>query len=166
MDIILGVQGAPGRAKCYALTPSGNALRSVLEALGAWAITWRMPAEEDDAANVALVLWRMQQSIERSALPNRQVIIQFTFEDSDTARGWLRVGTDTASTCVGTTEQDADLTVRTSPQVMRDLWWGRRACAQTIADRQIVFGGPPEYAEQFSTWFGNRHAVQQTLTMS
>ena len=159
-------QGARNRSAPYALTASGQALEPVLAALGAWTIAWRMSSEEDDTANAALLLWRMQQSIDRSTLPNGRVVIQFVFESSDTACGWLRVGAESTSTCVGTTEREVDLTVRTTTEVMSDLWWGRRACERTIADRKIIFDGPADYARQFSTWFGKRQAVQQTLAMS
>jgi len=152
--------GARGRSSSYAPTPSGLALRPVLEALGDWALTWQLPSEDDDRVNVPLLLWRMQQSVERAALPNGRVTIQFLFENSDTANGWLRVGSESSSACTGMAEREVDLTVHTSTVVMSDLWWGRRTCERTITDREITFDGPVEYARRFRDWFGNRPAVR------
>jgi DNA-binding HxlR family transcriptional regulator len=149
-----------GRCTSYSLTPAGLALRPVLEALGDWALTWKLPTEDDDRVNVHLLLWRLQQSVDRSALPNGRVTIQFLFDSPEASSGWLRVGSDTVSTCTGFAEHSVDLTVRTSTEVMSDLWWGRRACEQTIADRNIIFDGPTEYARGFRDWFGNRPAAQ------
>lgn len=149
-------RGAGGHGSSYALTPSGQALRPVLEALGQWALTWQLPSEADDRVNVLLLLWRLQQSIDRAALPNGKITIQFLFANSEISSGWLRVGAEGASACTGFAERDVDLTVHTSAEVMSDLWWRRRACEPTIAAREITFDGPVEYARRFKHWFGNR----------
>lgn len=148
--------GAGGRCSSYTLTPSGHALRPVLEALGQWALTWQLPSEKDDRVNVLLLLWRLQQSVDRGELPNGKITIQFFFSDSEISSGWLRVGPDGSSACSGLAECDADLTVRTDAEVLSDLWWRRRTCEQAIAAREITFDGPVEYARRFKHWFGNR----------
>lgn len=152
-----------GRLVSYGLTVAGEALRPVLEALGDWALNCRLPADVDDRTNVALLLWRMQQSIDRTALPARYVTVQFLFEDSASQRGWVRVGPVKSSSCTGAIDGDPDLTVRTTVEIMSDLWWQRRRCEPTIASGLIQFDGPTDYAKSFRNWFGKRTEIQRVI---
>jgi len=147
-------EGRSAKASSYALTPAGVGMRPALEALGDWALTWHLPSEDDDRVNAQLLLWRMQQSVIKEALPNGRVTIQFLFENPEASSGWLRVGSESSSVGDGLAERDVDLTVRTRSTVMSDLWWGRRACEEAIGSGEISFEGPSDYARGFRSWFG------------
>jgi len=142
---------AGGARHEYRLTPAGEALRDVLEAIGSWASTWQLSS----AAPVAVpaLLFGLQRSLRISSLPQAKVCIEFHFANSSHARGWLHAEPRHVRACVDNAEADVDLVVRTSPDVLDDLWHGRRACEPTIASGAIAFDGPRQLVQGFRHWF-------------
>lgn len=135
----------------YVLTPAGEALQGVLESVGSWAATWQLASPAPTPVPALLV--GLQRSLEVSSLPQRKVCIEFQFAGSRHSRGWLHAEPGHVRTGTDGTEGDVDLVVRTSPDVLDDLWHGRRACAQTIAAGDIAFAGPTRLVQGFPRWF-------------
>lgn len=144
----------------YSLTDQGRALRPVLEALGTWAIKWRLPSEGSSSAAVGLVLWRSYQSIDRALLPNGSINIHFQFPDSEEKEGWLYVNRTGGSTCTGFSNRSSDLTVTADTTTFGDLWSGRVACKKAISSGDIVFEGPKHLIQGFPNWFPHRPAAR------
>lgn len=140
----------------YSLTEQGRALRPVLEALGAWAIEWRLPSESSSSANAGLMLWRGYQSIDRSLLPNGTINIHYRFLDSEEKEGWLHVRRGGGGTCTGFSDRPPDLTVTATTTTFNDLWSGRIECKTAIASGDIVFEGPSHLVQGYPNWFPNR----------
>ncbi|OBJ44833.1 hypothetical protein A5630_15625 [Mycolicibacterium mucogenicum] len=135
----------------YALTLAGQSLRRVLEELGEWTRQWQLEASND--TDVPLLLWRLLESIDRDAIPNGKVCIEFQFSGGAHPRGWLHVDPVRSAACIGDDEDDVDLVVRTKPDVLNDLWRGRRSCRTTVERGDIAFTGPPQLVRGFSNWF-------------
>lgn len=135
----------------YALTPAGEALRDVLESVGGWAHSW--PLASPDAVTVPSLLVDLQHSLHLPSLPQAKVCIEFRFSDSTYSRAWLRADRGHVRTCVDSSDVDIDLIVNTRPQVLDDLWHGRRTCEPTIASGDIRFEGPGQFVRGFGKWF-------------
>lgn len=138
----------------YLLTPRGKALEQVIEALGSWALAWALPAPPDQQPCVPLVLWHLQQSMDRSLPPARRVVVEFRFPRGVHQRSWLCIepdGRDRAG--LGAPDYDVDLVVTADPVVLEDLGTGRRTCATTLQKGDIAFDGSPALVAQFRRWF-------------
>lgn len=144
----------------YGLTDVGWGLVPVLRALGHWARSCLTPAGSDDRDNVALLLRRSQDSVDRSLLPDRRICIQYYFAGSRQSSGFLRVNRTGIRACLGVADEPSDLVIRSTAATLSDLYWGRRTCRHAIAQRDIMFEGPVAYAQAFPGWFPNRPAVR------
>lgn len=145
----------------YLLTPSGQALRDVLESMGSWASEWQLSS--DAPVGVPTLLLGLQRSLQVTALPQRKVCIEFRFTDSAHARGWLHADPSHIRSCVDNPEADVDLVVQTTPRVLDDLWHGRRGCEQTITAGDIAFSGPGRLVQGFRYWFRLADTLPDTL---
>jgi DNA-binding HxlR family transcriptional regulator len=151
--LIESYSGARANAP-YRLTEAGSALRPVLEALGEWALNYRIPAcQEDEDGDAEALLSRIAAGVNVAALPQERVLVQFHFENSGHASGWLEMSPRHTVARLGVQDRLPDLTVRASTSTFHDLWRGRRSCDQTIAARLIHFEGPPALAQGFRNWF-------------
>lgn len=138
----------------YRLTEAGTALRPVLEALGEWALNYRVPPDhEDEDGDAHALLSRIATGVNVAALPQERVLVQFHFERSGQAAGWLEMSRRHTVARLGVLDRNPDLTVRASTSTFHDLWRGRRSCDATIAARLIHFDGPPAFARDFRNWF-------------
>lgn len=144
---------ASGARSEYRLTSSGLALRPVLEALGVWARDWQLPPTADAAVSIPTLMWQMYQGIERAALPARELTLAFRFPGGRPSSAWIHVGPETSGACIGVPERDADLTVVVDAEVLNELWWGKRACADAIARGDVGFEGPRHLAAAYPGWF-------------
>lgn len=138
----------------YHLTAAGEALRAVLASIGDWTSTWHLASPTPVA--VPALLLGLQRSLRPASLPRPKVCIEFQFAGGSHSRGWLHVEPRHVRACVDNEEADVDLVVRTRPEVLDDLWHGRRDCTPTIEAGDIAFAGPRHLAEGFRDWF--RHA--------
>jgi DNA-binding HxlR family transcriptional regulator len=78
----------------YVLTPAGEELRPVVEALGAWGMRW-MGRLGDHDLDPKLLLWDMHRNVDRSATPAGRTVVQFRFPDVVArARSWWLVISD------------------------------------------------------------------------
>jgi hypothetical protein len=136
-------------------------LLPVLETLGNWAVEHHMLRSSNEQHNAAaLLLWRMHQSIEPTAVPNGKVNILVVFQGSTVGCGWVQIGvTSTGSWSLGIPEQEVDLTVKAPLEVLNDLWWGRLPCEKAIAKGDISFEGPTGLARSYRSWFPHRPAI-------
>lgn len=140
----------------YALTEAGWGLKPVLATLGQWSQDWFSPAQTDDRDDVHLLLSHVQESVERSVLPDGRISIRFLLENGEDAVGWMQVDQLGSRWSVGYSDTKFDLTVKASTGVLSDLWWRRRRCADALTCHDIMFDGPTAYAQAFSTWFPHR----------
>lgn len=137
---------ADGARGVYHLTPSGVALRPVLEALGAWALDWKVPPNSDSELSISSLMWQMYQGLDRTVLPAKDLTLAFRFPNSKPASAFIYVNETSAGACIGVPEREPDLTVVVAPKLLNELWWGKRRCAAAIAAGDVGFEGPSELA--------------------
>lgn len=139
--------------KAYALTESGRALRPLLRALGMWTIEWHFPRPSDRSSDPSLLLWRIYQGVDRSAIPKGGVCLEFRFPHTDPPRGWIRIDDKASVVCVGSPQQDVDIVVTATPRVLNEVWYGFTDLPTAISRKLVTLDGPPTLVREFSTWF-------------
>ena len=69
-----------GRQVTYVLTPAGEELRPIVEALGQWGLRW-VPELGDEDYDPHLLMWDVHRNIDLSAVPPGRTVLRFTFPD-------------------------------------------------------------------------------------
>lgn len=157
--LVVRMQGEKAKAG-YRLTDAGWGVRSIVVAIGDWAIDWKFPPPAESESDSILFLWRVYQGADRSALPPGRVTIEFEFDNGRPRYGWLVLNSGVPTLCVDPPGFEPDLRVRGSVPTWLAVWFGHKDYAAAVARGDIEFYGPSELSRQFRSWFPlNRFAL-------
>jgi hypothetical protein len=77
----------PGReSREYFLSPAGEELRPIIEALGAWGQRWILHELDEADLDPLLLMWDIRRSLRRDELPEQRVVVRFELTDVDGPR--------------------------------------------------------------------------------
>ena len=73
----------------YRLTPAGQELGAVVEAMGIWGHRWVESKPGLENLDPGLLMWDMRRNLNVSPLPSRRINIQFTYSElGDGEQNW------------------------------------------------------------------------------
>src|SRR6202044_3392464 len=110
-----------GRAS-YSLTPCGQELATVVDALGEWGVRW-IPELGDDDLDPHLLMWDIRRTISVDAWPRARTVVAFRLTGGalgltgvapKAARWWLMVSEGAADVCDFDPGYEVAATVETS----------------------------------------------------
>lgn len=143
----------------YIRTQRAIELEPALEALGSWAqcnIEARVALQDMD---VSTLMWKMRGYIDPEQLPNRQVVIQFRFDDPgleyDTYWAIVRRG-DPVEICTETHGFDIDLFVETNCLSLSSILIARTTIAREIEEGRLFLSGDAILSRTMGRWMYNR----------
>jgi DNA-binding HxlR family transcriptional regulator len=138
----------------YHLSEAGRDLQVVIDALGAWGVRWAFREPRPEELDAGLLVWKIQQRINREVLPDRRTIVEFDFTGAKGRRVWLLLerGGD-VSVCITPPGFDADVIVRADLAFFYRVWFGQVEYDVAIRRGDIVVEGPPALARQLPRWF-------------
>jgi DNA-binding HxlR family transcriptional regulator len=144
------VDGADVR---YALTPAGEELRSVVEAVGSWGVRWMGELGERDL-DPKLLLWDMHRNIDHDAMPARRTVIRFHFPDAParTREWWLVVTPDDADVCDADPGFDVAVTVTAPLRRMVEVWRGDLGWTEALRSGALDVQGPEAARRALPHW--------------
>jgi DNA-binding HxlR family transcriptional regulator len=145
---------AEGTDVSYRLTPAGEELRPVVEALGVWGTRW-MGRLGDRDLDPKLLLWDMHRGVDRDELPPGRTVVQFHFPDVSgrAARWWLVLTPDGADVCDEDPGHDVDVTVRAPLRRMVEIWLGDVSWNTALRSGDLRLEGPSELCHALPRWF-------------
>lgn len=138
----------------YVLTPAGEELRPVVEALGAWGVRWIVSLGEEDL-DPSLLLWDMHRNVDHGAVPRGRTVVEFQFPDvpGRSRRWWLVITPDDVDVCDTDPGHDVDLTITTSLRCMTQIWRGDLGWSDARRSGTIALNGPPDLCRTLPNWF-------------
>ena len=138
----------------YVLTPAGNELRPVVEALGIWGVRWIGEIGDEDL-DPKLLLWDMHRNIDHTAVPGGRTVVRFGFPDAPPkARDWWMVITgDDADVCDVDPGHPVDVTVSASLRRMVEVWRGDVEWSAAIGSGEIEVRAPEALRRALPRWF-------------
>jgi len=136
----------------YVLTEAGNALREVIEHLGAWGVRWAFGEPTTAELDPALLLWKIHQRINLQELPPKRTVVQFDLSGRKGRRLWLVLTPQEVSVCLKPPGFDSDLIVRAEVVSLYRVWLGRLEYDSAIRCHELVVEGPPHLARAFPRW--------------
>jgi len=127
----------------YVLTPAGRALEPVMFGLGEWSATWTFERPMPSELDTDVLMWWMQQRIDRARTPDHRVVVQFAYPDVQ-RRYWLVIEPDDVSVCITDPGFDIDVVVTADASTMYEAWLGRIDLREAIAAATVRVDGPPK----------------------
>lgn len=126
----------------YLLTPAGQELRPVIEALGAWGVRWIGEIGEAEL-DPKLLLWDMRRNINHAAVPPGRTVIRFEFPDvpTKTRFWWLAITPDDADVCDFDPGYPVAVAVTSRLRHMVELWIGNRTWNNLLRADDIKLSG-------------------------
>jgi DNA-binding HxlR family transcriptional regulator len=152
MGVVQTFPARTGRGSEYFLTPAGEGLRPVIDAMGQWAVEWMF--EELDSADVDAVnlMWWMHRYVAVDRLPERRVTLQFDHTGPEKITLWMVIERSEASVCMQHPGWDPDVIVTSSTPALAEVFGGTRTWAEAVADRTVHLAGPPELVKGVQRW--------------
>ncbi len=138
----------------YLLTPAGEELRSVVEAVGAWGARWIGELGDTDL-DPHLLLWDMRRNVDHTAVPATRTVLHFQFPDVEgvTGRWWMVVEDDEVDLCDQDPGHDVDVVVTATLRELTDVWRGATTWAASLREDRVVLAGPAALRRAVPSWF-------------
>jgi DNA-binding HxlR family transcriptional regulator len=152
----------PDGTVLYALTPAGEELRPVCDALGMWGERWlELTPADVDAGNV--LRW-LVKALAPDDLPAERTVIRFELGGPRQRRYWLLLDTPTAEVCGRPPGPDEDLVVTTTSEWLAKWHTGRTSVGASMKAGAVAFDGPLELARRVAAWGGRGVFDRPVLT--
>ena len=139
----------------YRLTPAGEELRPIIEAVGVWGHRWVTTEATLKNLDANLLMWDIRRNINTDPMPHRRNVIQFIFKDRPPAERnyWLIVEPrNEVDLCVVDPGFDVDLYVSTDLRTMTEIWLGYAAAGLASDDGRLVVTGNRDLAADLRAW--------------
>jgi DNA-binding HxlR family transcriptional regulator len=149
-------RSAEDRGWRYSLTPAGEELMAVCDALGEWGARWLEVAPEHLDAH--MVVWSICRLAEPAELPARRVVIRFDVRDGRHRRMWLVLAPDSREVCVKPPGFDEDLVVTTDTEWLVKWHMGRISLGRAMHEGLIAVEGPRRLVRMLATLGRSRFA--------
>ncbi|WP_040790706.1 winged helix-turn-helix transcriptional regulator [Nocardia paucivorans] len=145
----------PTGRTAYVLTPAGEELSTVVEALGVWATRWIGELGSQDL-DPHLLLWDIRRTMPVTAWPSGRTVLALEFSDvgGRASRWWIVVDQGRAQICDYDPGFDITATVRTSLRTLTEVWCGIRSWAGALQQRTIDVIGPVSVRREVPVWIG------------
>jgi DNA-binding HxlR family transcriptional regulator len=154
-DGILDVRRTPdGRHTEYHLTPAGEALRPVVELLGAWGHQWTYERLREEDHDPAVLMWFLHRLVHVEKLPRRRVVVHFEFRAGRHRLWWLILDRPHIDLCLRDEGFEIDLYVTTEPKILVEAILGRRDLTLAIQSGLVEVSGPRDLVRAFPSWIG------------
>jgi DNA-binding HxlR family transcriptional regulator len=144
---------AGGRGSEYHLTPAGEDLEPVLNALGEWAIRWLFDEPTPPEVDPITLSWWMHRRIDRDCLPDRRVVVELDYQGPDAVHIWLVLDRGEPSVCVTHPGFESDVIVVSEPVELMRVFSGIVTLAQAVDAGSVEVLGPPSLTRQLDAWF-------------
>lgn len=139
----------------YQLTGSGEELRPVIEALGAWGMRWVGELGDRDL-DPHLLFWDIRRTVPAEHWPRGRTVLLFVLDDvpARAARWWLVAQGGGLDVCDADPGYEVDATVRSSLRTMVEIWRGDRSWQDAIRGSAVVLDGSVEVTSRIPGWIG------------
>jgi DNA-binding HxlR family transcriptional regulator len=150
------------RADCashqYWLTPAGEGLRGVMDALGQWGMTYTHDRIKRSDLDPALLVWGLRKRVDLGALPDRRVVLRFEFSGVPASRTkfqvmWLILGRSGADVCMKDPGFAVDLILCGNIRDYVEVYLGHMKW-RDAAGSALQLDGDPRIARAFPVWLG------------
>jgi DNA-binding HxlR family transcriptional regulator len=144
------------RGHAYHLTAAGRELSAVVEALAVWGMRWARDEMGPDDLDVSFLMFDVQRRLDRTALPDGDVVLCFQFPDVGQKQfrtWWLICSGDEVDLCYEDPGRDVDCFVTGSSRDMIGVWMGDVALTTALRRGAVQVTGDRHLCRTFPKWF-------------
>jgi DNA-binding HxlR family transcriptional regulator len=147
---------ADGHGREYRLTPAGEGLRAVVEALGQWGVIHTRDRIKRSDLDPALLVWGLRRRVDVNSLPDRRIVLRFEFSGVPANRTkfkimWLIVARSGVDVCMKDPGFSVDLTLRGNIRDYVDVYLGHTKW-RAAAGAALELDGDPRIAKALPVW--------------
>lgn len=143
-----------GHGVRYLLTPAGEELRVVVEAVGTWGTRWIGELGEADL-DPRLLLWDMHRNIDLALVPATRTVLWFRFPEvpARTRDWWLVIDHGEVDVCDADPGHPVTVALTTPLRTLTRVWRGDVGWTDVVRTGELVVEGPPEVRRAVPSWF-------------
>ncbi|MBI4783616.1 MAG: transcriptional regulator [Oscillatoriophycideae cyanobacterium NC_groundwater_1537_Pr4_S-0.65um_50_18] len=155
--LVISYEKETGRGHEYLLTPAGEALRPIVEAMGVWAQQWGSEQIASEDLDDALLMWGMRRRINLEAIPAQKIVLQLDFRGltrgHKTQRSWWLVIEDSAvDVCQKDPGFKVDVLISADLSAFNHVWMGLTPLPLALKQGTVSFEGDRNFVRQVPTW--------------
>lgn len=141
------------RGVTYSLTPAGQELFPIVEAIGVWGTRWAADLGDGDL-DPQVLLWDVHYNIDQDLLPQGRTVVHFVFPGADRGQQdwWLVLTAAEADVCQVDPGHEVDVTVTADLRALTAVWMGDRDWADVLREGSVTIAGAPLLQHAFPTW--------------
>lgn len=143
-----------GGEVAYLLTPAGQELRPVLEALSLWGTRWIGNLGDEDL-DPKLLLWDMHRNVDHDAVPPGRTVLWFRFQDvpANLRDWWLVIHSGEVDVCDVDLGYPVAVTVTAKLRSLTQVWRGDTSWSTALRSGGLELDGPAELRRAVPGWF-------------
>lgn len=144
----------------YSLTPCGQELAGVVDALGSWGVRWIGELGEQDL-DPHLLMWDMRRTIPIAEWPRSRTTVAFILDgvEPKASRWWLTVSDGEADVCDFDPGYEVAGTVQTDLRTLVEIWRGDVGWARAVLDGSVALSGSADIRRAIPKWLGQSTAA-------
>jgi DNA-binding HxlR family transcriptional regulator len=145
-----------GGGRDYWLTPTGEAFRSVVSALGSWGLVHARERILPDDLDPAVLMWGLRRRADVESLPKRRVVVRFEFAGvparcSKFRIMWLLLDRSGVDVCAKDPGFEVDLIFHGRMADFVAVYLGHSVWHE-LAGKALIIKGDRELAKQLPRW--------------
>ncbi|BAY08569.1 winged helix-turn-helix transcriptional regulator [Calothrix sp. NIES-2098] len=157
LGIVVSHEKETGQGYEYMLTPAGEALRPIIEAMGVWAQQWGSEQIAKEDLDDALLMWGMRRRINFEAVPAQKIVLQFDFRGLTKGRKtqrmwWMAIEEKEVDVCQKDPGFKVDVLITADLSAFTHVWMGFTHLNSALKQGKISFEGDRDLVSQVPTW--------------
>lgn len=142
-----------GRQVTYVLTPAGEQLRPIVEALGQWGLRW-VPELGDVDYDPHLLMWDLHRNVDLDAVPADRTVLRFTFSDVSPGERswWIVIDAGGVDLCRVDPGHPVTATIETDLRTLTRIWRGELTWPRSQRSGRLRVIGPSYVARDLPRW--------------
>jgi DNA-binding HxlR family transcriptional regulator len=138
----------------YRLTPAGEELKPLVDALGRWGQRWISSELSLRELDASLLMWDMRRNLRLDPPSGGRRVIQFRYPDAPPKHRswWLVITSEEPDLCMVDPGFDVDLYVTAPLRTMTAIWMGLDTIAAAQADDRLRLAGDDRLASSMQKW--------------
>jgi DNA-binding HxlR family transcriptional regulator len=151
-----------GNQVTYTLTPAGEQLRPIVEALGQWGLRW-MPELGERDYDPQVLMWDLHRNLDLTLVPPGRTVVRFTFADvaPQERHWWVVITPDGVDLCDFDPGHPVTATVETDLHTLTHIWRGDLTWSRTLRSGAVQIHGPTKVRRNLPRWLS-----KTTITVS
>jgi DNA-binding HxlR family transcriptional regulator len=157
LGVVISHEKETGQGYEYVLTPAGEALRPIIEAMGVWAQQWVGEQIASEDLDDALLMWGMKRRVNLEAVPPQKIVLQFDLRGLTKGRKtersyWMVIEDGEVDVCQKDPGFKVDVLTSADLSAFTHVWMGYTPLNLALEQGAIGFEGDRNLVRQVPTW--------------